>query len=118
MIARANPDEPPERGELIDAAGVTLGEPRHQPAPGSRWQLGEHLLIVADVFTGWPEWAPYLIEGTVFMPYPTPLLPHGEDLPGPLVMVQPIVYLAGHLLDKWADVTGTEPRQVSAGART
>ena len=70
------------------------------------------------MFTGWPDWAPYLIEGAVFMPYPTPLLPHGEDLPGPLVMVQPIAFLAGHLLDKWADVTGTEPRQVSAGART
>jgi hypothetical protein len=118
MIARANPDGPPERGELLDAAGVTLGEPAHQPAPGSRWQLGEHLLIVADVFTGWAEWAPYLIEGAVFMPYPTPLLPHSEDLPGPLVMVQPVLFLAGHLLDKWAQVTGTEPRQLAAGART
>jgi hypothetical protein len=121
MIARQNPEGPPDRGELLDAAGVTLGEPRHAAETGQTWLLGPHVLIIADVFTGWAAWAPRLAEGTVFMPYPTPLLPHSEDLPGPLVMVQPVTYLAGHLLDKWADVTGTEPvlerAKAKAGAR-
>lgn len=117
LIARANPDAPPERGELMDAAGVTVGEPRHTPEKGSVWQLGPHVLVIAEVFTGWAQWAPLLDGDAVFMPYPTPLLPHGEDLPGPLVMVQPIVFLAGHLLDKWEDVTGAPPLQLErAGA--
>jgi ParB-like nuclease domain len=113
MIARANPGEPPERGELLDAAGVTVGEPRHQPEKGQTWQLGPHVLVIADVFTGWAQWTRYLTGDAVFMPYPTPLLPHGEDLPGPLVMVQPILFLAGHLLDKWEDVTKEPPRQLT-----
>lgn len=119
MIARQNPDaDRPDRGELLDAAGVTLGEPDHQPETGQVWRLGDHVLIIADVFTGWPQWAPRLADGAVFMPYPTPLLPHSEDLPGPLVMVQPVTFLAGHLLDKWAKVTGAEPVLERAGSRT
>ena len=38
LIARANPDEGPDRGDLLEVAGVTLGEPRHQPPPGSVWR--------------------------------------------------------------------------------
>ena len=53
-------------------------------------------------------WAPLLEGDVVFMPYPTPLVPHAPDI-GALVMVQPIPYLAGHLLDKWQNITGEEP---------
>ena len=100
MINRAN-GEDTDRGDLLDVAGVTLGEPRHQVADGQTWALGPHVLVVADVYTGWPLWSKRLTEGAVFLPYPTPLIPHSENLPGPLVMVQPEKFLAGHMLDKW-----------------
>ena len=111
MIARANPDEgPPERGELLEAAGVTLG--RTPPPAPSRARCGSS----GSTCSSSPTCSPAgrsgrrcLTEGAVFMPYPTPLIPHSEDLPGPLVMVQPVVFMAGHLLDKWEDVTGAEP---------
>jgi hypothetical protein len=100
----------PDRGDLLALAGVTLGEPRHQPETGQTWILGAHVLVVADVYTGWPLWTPHLAGDAIFLPYPTPLLPHSEDLPGPLVLVQPETYLAGHLLDKWEDITGEAPQ--------
>jgi ParB/Sulfiredoxin domain len=106
----------PDRGDLLALAGVTLGEPRHQPQAGQAWTLGAHVLVVADVYTGWPLWAPYLAGDAVFLPYPTPLLPHSENLPGPLVLVQPETYLAGHLLDKWQDITGEAPQLQEAGS--
>lgn len=98
----------PDRGDLLAAAGVTVGEPRHQVADGQAWHLGDHVLVVADVFTGHRSWVPYLEEGAVFLPYPTPLAPHAQ-IEGRLVMVQPEPYLAGHLLDKWERITGKPP---------
>jgi len=95
-------------GDLLALAGVTIGEPRHKPERGQTWALGPHRLVIADVFTGWPLWAPLLVDGVTFMPYPTPLVPHAPKL-GPLVMVQPELYLAGWLLDKWENITGSKP---------
>jgi hypothetical protein len=105
MVARLTGQ--PTRGELLELAGVTVAEPAHQPKDGQVWALGWHRLAVVDLHTGWPVWAPLLGEGSLFVPYPTPLVPHGVQVP--LVMVQPDPYLAALLLDKWADVTGTPP---------
>jgi hypothetical protein len=68
------------------------------------------------VFTGWPLWAPLLDGEVTFLPYPTPLAPHARGY-GPLVMVQPEPYLAGHLLDKWENITGQAPVVVNEPAR-
>lgn len=77
---------------------------------GQIWELGEHRLVVAEVFDGWPRWTPLLIEDSLFLPYPTPLSPFADRAVGRrLVMVQPERYLAGHLLDKWARISGQEP---------
>ncbi|MCC9309118.1 hypothetical protein LN042_18865 [Kitasatospora sp. RB6PN24] len=103
------PDQP-NRGDLLALAGVTVGEPEHQVEPGQVWQLGEHRLVVAEVFDGWPRWAPLLVDNSLFLPYPTPLAPFADRAEGRrLVMVQPERYLAGHLLDKWARITGQQP---------
>jgi ParB/Sulfiredoxin domain len=101
-----------ERGNLLSLAGVVLGEPGHQATAGEVWQLGIHRLVIADVFTGWPAWVPLLEEGAVLMPYPTLLAPHVQT-EAPMVMVQPDVYLAGHLLDKWEQITGAPPELVT-----
>ncbi|MFJ6771639.1 hypothetical protein ACIQOV_11835 [Kitasatospora sp. NPDC091257] len=98
------------RGDLLALAGVTVGEPEHQVETGQVWELGEHRLVVAEVFDGWPQWTPLLIEGSLFLPYPTPLAPFADRAVGRrLVMVQPERYLAGHLLDKWARISGVAP---------
>lgn len=99
------------RGELLELAGVTVGEPTHQVMDGQLWRLAEGVVLaVCDLHTGWHLWGP-LLDGaapeTVFLPYPTPMAPHGAQ--GPVVMVQPDTYLAGHLLDKWESLTGTPP---------
>ncbi|WP_406205341.1 hypothetical protein OH807_30685 [Kitasatospora sp. NBC_01560] len=100
----------PARGDLLALSGVTVGEPEHQVEKGQVWELGEHRLVVAEVFDGWPAWSPLLIEGSLFLPYPTPLAPFADRAAGRrLVMVQPERYLAGHLLDKWARISGQEP---------
>ncbi|MEV8095210.1 hypothetical protein [Kitasatospora sp. NPDC085879] len=105
-------DEPdqPTRGDLLALAGVTVGEPEHQVEKGQVWELGDHRLVVAEVFDGWPRWSPLLIDDSLFLPYPTPLAPFADRAMGRrLVMVQPERYLAGHLLDKWARISGQEP---------
>lgn len=102
------------KGELLALAGVTVGEPRHAVEHGQVWKLGPHRLAIADLFTDWPIWHPLLEGDVTFMPYPTPLVPHAPDI-GPLVMVQPVAYLAGHLLDKWQNITGEAPAVVNGG---
>ncbi|WP_371517659.1 hypothetical protein [Kitasatospora sp. NBC_01300] len=99
------------RGDLLALAGVTVGEPEHQVETGQVWELGDHhLLVVAEVFDGWPAWSPLLVEGSLFLPYPTLLSPFADRAVGRrLVMVQPERYLAGHLLDKWARISGQTP---------
>ncbi|ROR42934.1 hypothetical protein [Kitasatospora cineracea] len=101
---------PTNRGDLLALAGVTVGEPEHQVETGQVWELGEHRLVIGEVFDGWPLWAPLLTDGSLFLPYPTPLAPFADRaLRHRLVMVQPERYLAGHLLDKWARISGQTP---------
>jgi len=97
-----------ERGDKLELAAVAVPEPRHEVELGQVWGLGDHKLAVADLLTGWPTWVPLLRPGCVFLPYPTPMAPHA-DVGKPLVLVQPHKYLAGVLLDKWEDLTGTAP---------
>mgnify|MGYP006208725337 CR=1 FL=1 len=54
-------------------------------------------------------WAHLLREGVLFCPYPEPyLLLSSKADTETLLLVQPIPYLAGHLLDKYADVHGED----------
>lgn len=106
------PDEddavPTQRGDLLELTTVTTGPPRTEVTTGQVWQLGPHHLVIADVYTEWATWVPLLTPGSTFLPYPTPLAPHAPGA-ARLVLVQPEPYLAGHLLDKWQDVTGIRP---------
>lgn len=112
-------DSAPADGSLLALVDVTIGEPRHQVADGDIWQVGPHVLIAVGVFTDWPIWTPFL-DGPdcLFAPYPGPFIPltlKAED--ARLVMVQPDTYVAGHILDQWANVRGEETvKQLKAGA--
>lgn len=103
-------DGPPDKGDALRLAGVTVGEPDFDTATGQVWTLDRHVLVVADVHTGWPLWTPMLDEDAVFWPYPTMLAPFTEKArQHRVVMVQPVPYLAGWLLTKWRRITGEEP---------
>ena len=96
------------RGTLLELAAIARTEPRHKPLRGEIWQLGDHLLISADVYTDWAIWAPHLKgDRDVFLPYPGPFVCFSElSLERRLVMVQPDYYVAGHMLDEWENIHG------------
>jgi hypothetical protein len=73
------------------------------------WQVGKHLLFVTDVLTGWPVWAAALQPGDIFCPYPGPfvaLTKRAET--ARCILVQPSPYIAGHILDRYAEVHGDD----------
>lgn len=91
-------------GTESEKVDVLWGEPTHQVAHGDVWQVGRHLLVVARLSDEHDRWAP-LLSGRVFCPYPEPYLTlsnlgREEDL----LLVQPVAYLAGHVLDKHASI--------------
>lgn len=96
------------RGSLLELAAIARAEPRHIPIRGEVWQIGEHVLVVADLYTDWAIWAPYLTgAGDVFVPYPGPFVCFSQlATERRLVMVQPDYYVAGHMLDEWENIHG------------
>lgn len=89
-----------DAGTLLALTDVSVAEPLHRPAHGSRWRVGPHLLIVAKLSTEHHLWRDEL-DGRVFCPYPEPYLTVSDiGQESPLLLVQPNAYLAGHLLDK------------------
>lgn len=101
-------DDGEEEGLLLERANISIAEPAHQVDIGDHFILGRrHHLIVASVISGHPQWAPLLIEGTVFAPFPGPFIPFGKMAKTVrIVMVQPDRYIAGHILDLFASSYG------------
>lgn len=96
-------------GSLLALADVAIAEPTHQPLAGEVWRLGPHVMVIADVLTQWSVWKLYLEEGSVFVPYPGPYVALTEAAESKrFVMVQPDIYIAGHILDKYAAVKGEQ----------
>lgn len=105
------------RGKLLELVNVTIAEPKHQTHRGDRWRLGDrHTLLVASVMEDWAAWAPLLTGDALFCPYPGPFIAFGEGAEAhSLVMVQPDLYTAGHILDRYAEVHGARSvRKVAA----
>ena len=96
-------------GALLDTISVTIEAPKAQVEPGQVWKLGKHILVCAEVLTGWPLWKDHLDqEGVVFAPYPGPLVPftlRADKVPK-VVMVQPDTYICGHIIDRFKEVCG------------
>lgn len=96
-------------GSLLSLLDVGIGEPRHEVMPGDRWAVGPHVLICASVMKDWPVWSPELEGEAMFVPYPGPFVPLGTKAEHhQLVMVQPDTYVAGHILDRYAEVNGED----------
>lgn len=94
-------------GSLLSLLDVSISDPRHEVMPGECWSVGPHLLICCSVMKDWGLWAPELEADSLFVPYPGPFVPLGSKAEHHrLVMVQPDTFLAGHLLDRYAEVNG------------
>jgi hypothetical protein len=105
----AGPDEPDRTAEHLEALTVSLGTPRHEVERDQVWHVAHHHLVIASVYDGWPTYLPLLEPGRLLVPYPTPIVPLTERAKTvELVMVQPDVWLAGHLLDKYTEVNGED----------
>jgi hypothetical protein len=108
--AQAEEATPPSDGSLLALANVVIGDPVHTVVAGDIWHVGDHLLICADVMTDWPIWAPYLQgDGVLFVPYAGPFAPltiRAERYR--MVLVQPDPYIAGHILDRYAELYGRD----------
>jgi hypothetical protein len=94
-------------GSLLALTEITIANPRHEVNKGDVWNLGQHIMVVADVLTEWHKWNGYLKGDVIFAPYPGPFVPltlKAEERS--LVMVQPDEYIAGHILDQYENVKG------------
>jgi hypothetical protein len=114
MLAELAPPAPDgENGagtaEYLEAMSVSLADPTHTVEAGEVWRVGRSVLVVASIYDGWPLYAPLLTGERLLVPYPSPIVPLTERARrAELVMVQPDTWLAGHLLDKFAEVYGEE----------
>ncbi len=97
-----------EAGSLLALLNVTIADPTHQVHTGEVWSLGKHFLICAHVFKDWTIWTQYLKDDTcLFLPFAGPLVPLSKKADShTLVMVQPDTYIAGHVLDRYAEIHG------------
>jgi hypothetical protein len=95
-------------GSLLALIDIAIDEPKHQVETGDVWKVGPHLLFICSVMTDWQVWSKYLnSDHVIFCPYPGPFVPLAVKADDHvLVMVQPDRYVAGHLLDRYAEVKG------------
>lgn len=97
-------------GSLLALTNVVIADPRHAVESGDIWHISGHVLICADVMTGWRTWAPHLQgDETIFVPYPGPFAPltiRAEK--HPMVLVQPDPYIVGHILDRCEELYGAD----------
>lgn len=102
-------------GSLLSLVNITIDEPRHIVEAGQVWRVGPHILVCADVLTGWQEWIGFLKDGVIFAPYPGPFVPLTLKAEQTIVvMVQPDTYIAGHILDRYAEINGEQSVRIQA----
>ena len=101
--------EDANRGELLSLLNVAYGEPEYKVALGEVYEVGHHVLVIADVMKEWQQYVHYLKDDVLFLPYPGPFIAVASKLDNQSALfVQPNLYLAGHLLDKYASINGKE----------
>jgi len=103
--------EKPDGGaEFLAVANVSIDEPR-EVETGEVWQLGKHRLFVASVMTDWALYYPFLLSGkdSILCPYPGPFVALGSKADDhTLILVHPSKYVAGHIIDRYAEVYGED----------
>jgi hypothetical protein len=98
-----------DRSTTLLVASLDAGMPQHEVVEGEVWQVGKHILVIAEPHTDWNQFVPYLTEGKLLTIYPDVFITASEIArENELVMVQPRTYLAGHTLDKHASMFPSE----------
>lgn len=106
-----------DRGELLSMINIAIADPRHECKLGDHYELraGDqvHDLLCYGVIGDWKHWLPHLTQNLdqnpVFCPFPGSFVPFSSKAAHHrLVMVQPNLYLAGHILDRWTEVHGSK----------
>lgn len=93
--------------EALAVLRVSIADPEHKPVYGDVWEVGPHVLVIRDVFEDWKHYVPLLKEGWLLLPYAGPfvaLVPEAKLKT--FVIVQPDTYVAGHILDRYAERHG------------
>lgn len=101
-----------EVGGDMEVVDVLWGEPKTEVHAGERWKLTTssgtvHYLVIANLGDQHESWSD-LLQGRFFAPYPDVYLTTSELRDTSMLLVQPNLYLAGHLLDKHQSVFGPD----------
>lgn len=99
---------------VLKALSITVAEPKHEVKRGEVWKLDEHVVICCDLITEFKKFLPFLeseslsTDGKImFCPLASPLLPLAKVAKThKLVIVQPDEFIAGHTVDRYAEVRG------------
>jgi hypothetical protein len=96
-------------GELLEKLKeVSIAEPTTQCHTGDIYRLGNHVLVVVDPIRSWSSFIGYLTDvECLLVIYPGPFAALSDAAAAhKMVLVQPDLYLAGHLVDRFMDVHG------------
>jgi len=99
-------------GTVLAALSTDGYEPRNVVQLGETWSLSDrHFLMVADVFDSWPEAFALCQKVTpkpLYVPYGGPLVALTVTAKlRPMVIVQPVLFVASVTLDWWEDAHST-----------
>jgi hypothetical protein len=106
-------DAPKSIGEMLGLTNICIEDPEHVVEKGEIYKLSSrHYLIIASVIDEHDKWVPFLSgkgATTLFCPNPGVFVPLTikADVYD-LVMAQPDIYIAGHILDRYAEVHGED----------
>lgn len=107
VLKRLHPKN--EESPLLEMTDVTIEDPKHIVSPGDAWNLGNHILICADIITEHHLWKNLLIPGIWFLPYPGVYVMETIQADHQtMLLVQPDPYICGHILDHYVAIHGTE----------
>lgn len=88
-------------GKLLGVLDVTVGNPKHKVEDGQTFKVGRHVLVCSSVLERHDVWSPHLTVGSLFCPYPGPLIFATEKAgEKKVVAVQPDPFICGHILDR------------------
>jgi hypothetical protein len=101
----------PDVREPSDAAALALMDlttraPAYEVTKGSAYRVGQHLLLVLDPVRDWAKVHPWMREGDWLLPFPGVYAPLVEEPPARFVMVQPDLFVAAFIADRYEEQRG------------
>lgn len=97
-------------GDLLKLTEIAIGPPKTTVSVHEVWRLGHHALVCACPHEDWQMWVHLLKHpDDLFVPYPGIWVPLGlKAKERTLVMVQPSMFICGHMIDRWREINGED----------